>query len=46
MLSDLSPRPARQALAEALAWVIDRGQISDTVMARLKLDPRVQAARE
>jgi len=41
-----SPRPARQALAEALAWLIDRGQISDTVMARLKLDPRVQAARE
>jgi dihydroflavonol-4-reductase len=41
-----SPRPARQALAEALAWVIDRGHISDTVMARLKLAPDVQAVRE
>ena len=41
-----SPRPARQALAEALAWVIDRGHIADTVMARLKLDPAVQDARE
>lgn len=41
-----SPRPVRQALAEALAWVIDRGHISDTVMARLKLAPEVQAARE
>lgn len=40
-----SPRPARQALAQALAWVIDRGHISDTVMARLRLDPAVQAAR-
>lgn len=41
-----SPKPARQALAEALAWVIDRGHIADTVMTRLKLDPDVQAARE
>jgi len=41
-----APRPARQALAEALAWVIDRGHISDTVMARLMLGHEVQAARE
>jgi dihydroflavonol-4-reductase len=39
------PRPARQALAEALAWVLDRGHVSDTVSARLRLAPEVQAAR-
>lgn len=41
-----TPRSARQALAEALAWVIDRGHVSDTVMARLMLSHEVQAARQ
>lgn len=40
-----SPRPARQALAEALAWVIERGDVADTVIERLKLAPEVRAAR-
>ncbi|MGE5339149.1 MAG: NAD-dependent epimerase/dehydratase family protein [Gemmatimonadota bacterium] len=40
-----SPRPARQAVAEALAWIIDRGHVSDTAMARLNLAHEVQAAR-
>lgn len=40
-----SPQPTRQALAQALAWVIDRGHVSDAVMASLRLDPAVQAAR-
>jgi len=40
-----APRPARQALAEALAWLIDRGHIADSVMTRLKLSPEVQQAR-
>lgn len=40
-----APRPARQTVAEAMAWVIDRGHVSDTVMARLKLAPEVAAAR-
>jgi len=40
-----APRPARQALAEGLAWVIDRGHVSDAVTARLKLAPEVAAAR-
>ena len=39
------PRPARQALAEAMAWVIGRGHVSDTVIARLKLAPEVEAVR-
>jgi dihydroflavonol-4-reductase len=38
------PRPARQALAEALAWVLERGHVSDTVVARLKLAPEVVAS--
>lgn len=38
------PRPARQALAEALAWVLQRGHVSDTVTARLRLAPEVRAA--
>ncbi len=40
-----APRPARQAVAAALAWVIGRGHVSDTVMARLRLAPEVAAAR-
>jgi dihydroflavonol-4-reductase len=40
-----SPRPARHAVAEALAWVIDRGHVSDTAMARLQLSAEVRAAR-
>lgn len=39
-----TPRPTRQALAEALAWVIRRGHVSDTVVARLQLRPEVQVA--
>ncbi|MGM9516317.1 NAD-dependent epimerase/dehydratase family protein [Roseateles sp. DB2] len=38
------PRPARQALAEALAWVLARGNVSDAVAARLQLSPEVRAA--
>lgn len=40
-----APRPARRALAEGLAWVIDRGHVSDAVTRRLKLAPEVAAAR-
>ncbi|MEO3714615.1 NAD-dependent epimerase/dehydratase family protein [Roseateles flavus] len=38
------PRPARKALAEALAWVLARGHVSDAVTARLRLLPEVRAA--
>lgn len=40
-----APRPTRLALAEALAWLIARGHIADSVTARLRLSPEVQAAR-
>jgi dihydroflavonol-4-reductase len=40
-----APQPARSALAEALAWVIERGHISDTVLSRLRLEAEVRAAR-
>ena len=40
-----APRPARSALAEGLAWVIERGHVSDAVTGRLKLAPEVGAAR-
>jgi dihydroflavonol-4-reductase len=40
-----APQPARQALAEGLAWVIDRGHVSDAVTGRLKLAAEVAAAR-
>lgn len=36
-------RPARQAVAEGLAWVLERGHVSDTAMAQLKLAPEVLA---
>jgi dihydroflavonol-4-reductase len=38
-------RPARHALAAALAWVIDRGHVGDTVVARLRPGAEVRAAR-
>ncbi|TXI25705.1 MAG: NAD-dependent epimerase/dehydratase family protein [Roseateles sp.] len=36
-------RPARAVLSEALAWVIDRGHIADSVRSRLKLCPELEA---
>lgn len=39
------PRPAREALATALAWLLDRGQIAESVATRLRPLPEVQAAR-
>lgn len=38
-----SARPARQAVAEGLAWVLGRGHVSDTAMAQLKLVPEIEA---
>lgn len=38
------PRPTRQALAEALAWLLARGHVSDTVSAGLRPAPEVRAA--
>lgn len=40
------PRTARVVLADALAWVLERGHISDSVTVRLKLAPEVIAARK
>jgi dihydroflavonol-4-reductase len=37
-----SPQPARKALAEGLAWVIQRGHISDAVVSRLNLASEVE----
>ncbi len=39
------PMPARLAVAEAIAWLVMRGQISDSVVRRLQLAPEVLAAR-
>lgn len=39
-----TPMPAREALAEALAWLIDRSYISDTVSRRLHLAREVREA--
>ena len=38
-------RPARDALATALAWVIERGHVADSVVARLAPAPDLHAAR-
>jgi len=40
-----APMSARQALAEALAWLIARSHIADSVMERLELAPEVLAMR-
>jgi dihydroflavonol-4-reductase len=40
-----SPRPARQVLVEAIAWVIQRGLIADSVMSQLKLGSEITQAR-
>jgi dihydroflavonol-4-reductase len=40
-----SPRPARKALAEAIAWLWVRSYISDSVMGKLTLSADVRAAR-
>jgi len=40
-----APRPARQVLAEGLAWVLERRHVSDAVIARLRMAPEVAAAR-
>jgi dihydroflavonol-4-reductase len=40
-----TPRPARHALATALAWLIERGHVSDLVVGRLRPVPEVQVAR-
>ena len=41
-----SPVSARQALAEAIAWLWVRSYISDAVMEKLKLSREVRSARE
>jgi dihydroflavonol-4-reductase len=38
------PRPARQALGEALAWLIERGFIPDAVTAQLRPTHEVRSA--
>lgn len=38
------PRPARQAIGEALAWLMERGFVSDSVTARLRPTAEVRAA--
>jgi dihydroflavonol-4-reductase len=40
-----APVSARRALAEAVAWLITRSYIADSVMERLELAPEVLAAR-
>jgi dihydroflavonol-4-reductase len=40
-----APVSARQAVAEALAWLMMRSYIADSVMGKLKLAPEVLAAR-
>jgi dihydroflavonol-4-reductase len=40
------PRPARQTLAEALAWVLLRGHVADTVVSRLRPAREVRLAVE
>lgn len=39
------PRPTRQALAEAIAWLLDRAYVTDSVAEKLRLSPEVLAAR-
>ena len=39
------PRPARDALATALAWLIARGHVADAVVARLRPAPELEALR-
>jgi dihydroflavonol-4-reductase len=40
-----APLSARRALSEAIAWLILRSYIADSVMGKLKLSPEVLAAR-
>jgi len=40
-----APVSARQALADAIAWLVGRSYINDSVMEKLKLAPEVVAAR-
>jgi dihydroflavonol-4-reductase len=40
------PMNARKVLVEAMAWVIERGLIADSVLAKLKLAPEIIAARQ
>jgi dihydroflavonol-4-reductase len=40
-----APMSARRALAEALAWLIGRSYITDSVVERLALAPEVLEAR-
>jgi hypothetical protein len=40
-----APLSARRALSEAIAWLILRSYIADSVMGKLKLSPEVVAAR-
>lgn len=40
-----APRPARATLGEALAWLLDQGRFAESVAARLRPLPEVQAAR-
>lgn len=40
-----APMPARSALAEALAWLVGRSYIADSVVEKLDLAPEVLAAR-
>jgi dihydroflavonol-4-reductase len=40
-----APRPVRAALSEALAWLLGRGFVTDTVAEKLKPDRDVRAAR-
>jgi dihydroflavonol-4-reductase len=41
-----SPRPAREALAEAIAWLLGRAYVTESVMQSLKLAPEVVASRQ
>lgn len=41
-----APVSARRALAEAIAWLMMRSYIADSVMGKLKLAPEVVAARD
>jgi hypothetical protein len=37
--------PAREALAEALAWILQRSYLTDSVARKLELSPEVVDAR-
>jgi len=40
-----APMPAKLALAQAVAWLLERSRINDAIVRKLRLAPEVLAAR-